>query len=144
LLDHNSPAFIGKVRLGSTAVSIVGAHPYPPSREQLSQRRNAQLRRLAELVNASGEPTVLVGDLNTTSWSPAFADFLDSTGLRDSRRGFGVQPSWPTLMPLAYIPIDHCLVSPEIVVKSRKIGRDVGSDHLPVIALLDIPETGDP
>jgi endonuclease/exonuclease/phosphatase family metal-dependent hydrolase len=37
------------------------------------------------------------------------------------------------------IPIDHMLVSCSIGVASRRIERDVGSDHLPVVVDLVIP-----
>jgi len=37
------------------------------------------------------------------------------------------------LVPLLGIPIDHCLVSPEIIVTKRSVGPSVGSDHYPVI-----------
>jgi endonuclease/exonuclease/phosphatase family metal-dependent hydrolase len=37
------------------------------------------------------------------------------------------------------IPIDHVVVSPEVRVTDRRVGPDVGSDHLPVEATLAIP-----
>jgi endonuclease/exonuclease/phosphatase (EEP) superfamily protein YafD len=53
--------------------------------------------------------------------------------LRDTRAGFGIQASWPTQIPPLGIPLDHCLVSPELVVLDRRLGPAVGSDHRPVI-----------
>jgi endonuclease/exonuclease/phosphatase (EEP) superfamily protein YafD len=31
------------------------------------------------------------------------------------------------------VPIDHCLVSPEITILDRRLGPAVGSDHYPLI-----------
>ena len=49
--------------------------------------------------------------------------------------------SWPAEYCPLGITIDHCLVSPDIEVKQRLVGPDVGSDHLPVIVdlLLETP-----
>jgi len=71
--------------------------------------------------------------MNGTPWSPFFKDFLLSSGLRDSREGFRLQPTWPTWFPPAWIPIDHALVSSSVVVHDRRVGPNVGSDHYPVI-----------
>ena len=49
------------------------------------------------------------------------------------------EPTWPTYNPLLWIPIDHCLVSPEIIVTDRQIGPDVGSDHYPIVVDLQLP-----
>ena len=38
-------------------------------------------------------------------------------------------------------PIDHCLVSSEIQVQNFKLGQAIGSDHLPIIAELLIPQS---
>ena len=59
-------------------------------------------------------------------------------GLRNARSGFGILPTWPTFMPVLYIPIDHCLVTKEIDIIKLRTGRNVGSDHLPLIADLAI------
>ena len=39
-----------------------------------------------------------------------------------------------------YVPIDHCLVSEDIAVISRKTGPRIGSDHLPLYIEVSIVE----
>ena len=80
-----------------------------------------------------------MGDYNATPWSRPFWRFVDRSGLCDSRAGFGVQASFPAMSAVLRIPIDHVLVSCSIGVRDRRIGRDVGSDHLPVIVDLVLP-----
>lgn len=41
---------------------------------------------------------------------------------------------------LISIPIDHCLISPEIKVSNIETGGNVNSDHLPLIIDLVIPK----
>ena len=75
---------------------------------------------------------MVLGDLNATAWCYAFRRFLRETGLKDSARGWGYQATWPTgFLPLR-IPIDHCLLSPDLKVLNRRIGPNVGSDHFPL------------
>jgi len=31
------------------------------------------------------------------------------------------------------IPLDNCLVSEEVAVAGRRVGPDIGSDHLPLV-----------
>jgi len=121
-----------RTRVAGRKWTLFVVHTASPSSAQRVASRNHQLSCLADLVKRESDPVMIMGDLNITSWSPVFSDLLSSTGLRDSRRGWGVQPSWPCGFPLFQIPIDHCLVSPEIAVLQRSLGADVGSDHLPV------------
>ena len=88
---------------------------------------------MADLIRRQDGPTMLMGDLNTTPWAPTFRDFLDSSGMRDSRGGFGLQVTWPTYLPPLLIPIDHALVSPDISVRHFEVGPSVGSDHYPLL-----------
>ena len=78
-------------------------------------------------------PVLLLGDMNLTPWSPAFADLLQQTGLRDGRLGFGLLPTWPARWGVLGIPIDHALISPAVTIHQMEIGRDVGSDHRPLV-----------
>ena len=65
--------------------------------------------------------------------SPFYKNIVKSGKLRNARSGFGILPTWPTFMPLVYIPIDHLLVSKEIGVLKVRTGRNIGSDRLPLI-----------
>ena len=70
-----------------------------------------------------------------TLWSPYYTRFEQETGMVNARKGFGLFPTWPTWMQMSLlmIPIDHCLVSSDLRVTNFRTGRNVGSDHLPVI-----------
>jgi endonuclease/exonuclease/phosphatase (EEP) superfamily protein YafD len=61
---------------------------------------------------------------------------MRQTGLKNSRRGFGILPTWPTFLPLLSIPIDHFLLSPEFAVLKTGQGPNIGSDHVPLITEL--------
>lgn len=142
-LSDGFPAVVARVNVAHNddhiPVTIFGTHPMRPMWGLGVTPRDEQLAALAERIRQCPGPKIVVGDLNTTSWSPAFVDFRERTELCDSRSGRGVQPSWPAFLPRPFrIPIDHCLVSPGIRIIDRRIGPKVGSDHLPVIAELAI------
>jgi endonuclease/exonuclease/phosphatase (EEP) superfamily protein YafD len=82
---------------------------------------------------------LVMGDLNATPWSRPFRRLLRRSALCDSRAGFGVQASFPAASTLLRLPIDHLLASCGVGVRARRIGRDVGSDHLPVIVDVVVP-----
>jgi len=120
-------------RLPKPRLTIVGTHTFPPFTPHMLVRRNQEFAEIAAFVRQQREPVVLVGDLNSSSWSPAFQEFLRDAGLRDTRLGRGVQPTWPAWLPMAQIPIDHALVSPGVRVHGRFVVGRVGSDHLPIV-----------
>jgi endonuclease/exonuclease/phosphatase (EEP) superfamily protein YafD len=93
---------------------------------------NAEIAALARRVAEVGGSRVVMGDMNSTDGSLLFGDFLRTSGLRDSRLGFGRQTSWPSDRPYR-IAIDHAFVSDDLAVVDRRLGHDVGSDHFPLI-----------
>ncbi|WP_422931493.1 endonuclease/exonuclease/phosphatase family protein [Singulisphaera sp. PoT] len=103
-------------------------HPSSP----FHRRGRPELSALAEKVRAEGGSQVVIGDMNSTEGSPRFADFLQITGLRDSRLGFGRQLSWPVGLPYQ-IAIDHAFLSADLAVVDRRLGPSIGSDHAPLI-----------
>ena len=113
--------------------TLIGTKLISPVSKARSDVRNRQLSALANIVKELNQPTVLLGDLNTTPWSPYFKDFIQMTGLQESRKGLGLYPSWPTWFLPLRIPIDHSLTSKETKVRSFSLGHDFGSDHFPVI-----------
>lgn len=131
--DAKAPSILANVRIGTTTIRVIATHPVPPAGASYSRLRNTQLDRIPDHVPNGGSPVLLLGDLNASPWSHHFKQLLMRTGLRDSSKGRGVQPTWPTHNPLLLIPIDHCLHSSDVMVLRKEIGPNVGSDHYPVI-----------
>ncbi len=126
------------VKFQGKIISLIVAHPTVPIKQQSFIDRNQQLAGIGEYAAQVKNPLIVVGDLNTTMWSPFYKNMVKTGNLRNARSGFGILPTWPTFMPLAYIPIDHFLVSKEIGVLKVHTGSNVGSDHLPLITDLVI------
>lgn len=133
LADSDVPTIFATLDFHSQPVHVVVTHPLPPVSRVYAASRNRHMEALGERVAALEGPVVVLGDLNATSWSPVFADFVRATNLQDSRRGFGIQPTWPAGAWHLRIAIDHVLVSPGLVVTQRRVGPTIGSDHLPII-----------
>jgi endonuclease/exonuclease/phosphatase (EEP) superfamily protein YafD len=142
----NQAYLLANVRLKSSLLTVLVAHPASP---MLPQRWQWQQALFADWVRQRphwGQHLLIAGDLNTAPWTPELQTLLRKTNLRDSQLGFGVQPSWPAilpgfkdgkllplwLLPLG-LPIDHILISPRLDVVSRHTAAFVGSDHLPVV-----------
>jgi endonuclease/exonuclease/phosphatase (EEP) superfamily protein YafD len=136
--ETDIPSLTANINWQGQMLELIATHPLPPIRSALFQSRNHQLVEVANYVRSLSHPTIVMGDLNASLWSPQYRQLVRSTGLQNSRRGFGVQPSWAVDIPGFRIPIDHCLVSPTIQVVNNRIGRDVGSDHYPVICELEL------
>ena len=134
-LDTSSHlSLLAKVDVEGTIVTLLSLHPPTPMRTTKFLNRNQQFARAASIMKATSGVRILVGDLNTTMWSPYFADLVRESGLRDARRGFGLSPSWPMPLPtFLQIPIDHCLVSDDVTVEGIRTGKRTGSDHRPLV-----------
>jgi endonuclease/exonuclease/phosphatase (EEP) superfamily protein YafD len=113
-------------------ISLITGHPSHPMSKVYFEERNQQLAKIADYVAKVKNP-LLIGDFNVTMWSPYYRRFVSKAGISNARAGFGILPTWPTFRPLLYIPIDHCFVRRNIKVLNIRTGRDVGSDHLPLI-----------
>lgn len=124
----------GTINVDGQDVLLIGSHPPAPQALKRWQSRNAELLRLSEDVRRESaiHPVVIAGDLNTTPWSFYFQRLIEA-GLHDSEQGVGPQPSWSRRMPLPMVPIDHALYTDGIAIRNRRLGPDIGSDHLPVI-----------
>lgn len=132
------PSFYFKINKNGKETHLIATHPLPPIGTDYFDYRNEQFTNLNEMVKTLNGRTVLIGDLNTTSFSPNFSRITDGTSLRDSRLGFGLQPSWNAQIPFISVTIDHILISKEIMVTNRMVGPDIGSDHFPVIIKIGI------
>ena len=139
--ESGPPAIVAVATVGNRAFTVIGAHPWPPISAAFAQGRNRQLAEVAHLARQIQTPLLVMGDLNTSPWSPYFARLLADSGLHDSRRGHGIQPSWPVGLPPLWTPIDHILFSSGIRILRRQTGTAMGSDHYPVIVEFQITDS---
>jgi endonuclease/exonuclease/phosphatase (EEP) superfamily protein YafD len=115
-------------------VDVLLIHPPPPTSAWGYGERESQMRRTAWLTSRADVPLVVMGDMNCTSSSATFARLLREGKLRDSRRGIGLQPSWPdTIVPFRQLAIDHVLVTGDLAVLGRHLAGALGSDHASVV-----------
>jgi endonuclease/exonuclease/phosphatase (EEP) superfamily protein YafD len=138
LSDYGNGVLETKLVIDQKEILFCGVHiPRHHLNKKFSVRQKMILR-VADKISTRSHPVIVAGDFNATPFSPIFKKFLKVSGLKDSRNGFGWQPTWPALLPFLWIPIDHILVSPDIKIHYRETGSYIGSDHFPVIAELSI------
>ena len=141
---ESSKNLVAQLQVSGQSLSLVAAHPLPPVHPAIFHSRNRLLDEVGQYVRSQSNPVLLSGDLITSMWSPYYRLLEYQTVLLNARDGFGIWPTWPVksshvrlpggpLTSLMQIPIDHCLVSPELAVTGLHTGMTTGSDHLPVI-----------
>lgn len=109
--------------------------------------RRQQFRAVRELVERSERPAVIMGDLNAPSFN--LRDYWTLTrGLRDAWAGQGlgllqrfVRGATNPVTPLPVRRIDYILVTPGIRTLAITRVRTDASDHLPVVADLELPKS---
>ena len=120
-------------------VPVLGTHPVPPATPAYAAERNRQLASIATWAASHAGKAVVLGDLNTTPWSPHFGRLLSEGRLVRAHPRWGVVPTWMADQPWVSLMLDHVLVSPEIEVVSVEVGPDVGSDHRSIRSDLRVP-----
>jgi endonuclease/exonuclease/phosphatase (EEP) superfamily protein YafD len=138
-LEVRVPAIVAEASIGGVRLAVALVHPVPPLDGALYDDQLRHFDAIAARVRGAAAPFLIMGDFNATPWSRAFARLRGDTGACDTRAGRGAQTSFPADGWLLRIPIDHILAACSIGVRDRRIGPDVGSDHLPVIADLIVP-----
>ncbi len=136
------PSIQADFKLDNTLVHLLTVHPPTPTEAPNFRDRNIQFAAITQHLLSLSAPKILIGDLNDTVWSTYHAQMLAQTQMLNARQGFGLLPGWPAALvfkPLM-IPIDQCLVSPEIAVVNIHTGKNIGSDHLPLVVELLIPK----
>lgn len=135
----NSPSVVGcmeaRFQVDGQPVHFVLVHSTSPKTHARRLERDGQILGLRDIIHGwRGRAHLIVaGDFNSTTHGYALNRMMRDSGLRDTRRGFGVQNSWPTWFWPLSICIDHCFVSDGVKVIDRRQGPGAGSDHLPVV-----------
>ncbi len=155
--NEGRPDLRAVIDLDGTTVVVIVAHPPPPEITWSGIQPRAgtahQMTSLIELIRATKEPLLLLGDLNITQMHDVYGE-LQASGLQDSFHvaGNGLGFTMPARMAklatvsdmlgeLAIWPaarIDYVWASPAWQPVSAWVGDDAGSDHLPVVATLSL------
>lgn len=135
----NLPSLVSTVRVGDSDLKIIGTHTPAPINKRTWNNRNSQLLGLSRYIAELDTEAILIGDYNTTHWSPMYKELERDGGLSQSRDGFGLQVSWPLAAPPFFrIPIDHALITENVAVHDRHLGISTGGDHRPLILDLSV------
>lgn len=106
-------------------------------------RRNAQIRRLLDIVAHEPNPYLVAGDFNTSAYSPIYGEMAQvmTDSFAEAGRGFG--HTWavsrvigaPEFVP-PLLRIDYIWHSSHWYAVAAETGPALNSDHLPVMATL--------
>ena len=123
---------------GTGPFVVVGLHltwPVPPRPHETQSRRTAE--RLAVFDSSS---LIVAGDFNATPWSFALRRQDARFAIPRLTRAMATWPAartqWGFTIPLAFLPIDHIYAGPAWRLVSLSRGPRLGSDHLPLVAVL--------
>lgn len=121
-------------RSAGTRYRLFATHPLPPMGKRNFELRNAHLDQLAARVHQANVretlPTIVVGDLNVTPWSPHFWQFLKAAGLDRASGRFTLTPTWYRFPAFPFgLVLDHVLVSEGLRAIEHSVGPEIGSDH---------------
>ena len=139
---HFLEAFVNSPQ-GPLRVMVV--HPPHPTTRFRFIEHQLLYQRMLDFYQSSQESTVLVGDFNSTHFSPQFQSFLKQSGLQNSQRAYlntGIISggTWPSFLPEPLrVDVDHILLSPELKAINSRVLPATQSDHLPVLAEFSMP-----
>lgn len=136
--DTGLPSIYIEFKVEEKVISLLATHPLPPTNSFYFPERNQQLDEITEFINAISNSKIVVGDLNVTMWSHYYKKLIDTTGLENTRKGFGIIPTWPTSLPALMMPIDHCLISEDLNTVNMSKSVNIGSDHYPLLINISI------
>lgn len=100
---------------------IYALHPPPPITDELAESRRSYLQHASDDIRQR-EKVLVVGDLNTTPYSPVFREFVARAAVKTGRKHF--RPTWQHLLNL-----DHALSRHAITVTPLNWRH---SDHRPL------------
>ncbi len=151
------PDLLVRLKIGELQLALIVAHPPPPhlfwNGIRFDLQTWQQIRTLAQLAGESA-PAILLGDFNLADWWGEYG-YLRGTGLQDAFATAGKKPgytlpvrigpwrrlkminrmlSWLPLVPV--LRVDYIWHTTELNSLEAWVGKDTGSDHLPVMARL--------
>lgn len=121
-------------------VSVYGLHIPPPYTPTGYDNRNQGFENLTAALKQDELPKVVLGDFNTTVYSPHWQQFQsDVSGeVQPLFNQEWPQCSWYGFGDAQCLRIDHILVSKNAAIQELLIGPETGSDHRSLSATLQM------
>ncbi|MCQ0990327.1 endonuclease/exonuclease/phosphatase family protein [Jiella marina] len=133
LVMEDVPSFIARVTLRpGRDFRLYCVHPEPPVPYADSAGRDAELVKVARLVDADELPAIVCGDLNDVAWSHTTRLFQRVSRLLDPRVGRGFYNTFDARYPLLRWPLDHLFHNARFDYIEMKRLPHIGSDHFPI------------
>lgn len=108
------------------------------------RRRNAQIRRLLEILESETRPFLLVGDFNMSDASLIYDEIAARLGDAWRSAGSGAGRTWPVAEVIGWpqviqplLRIDYVWHSEGLRAVEAMVGAAIGSDHLPLKVVLE-------
>lgn len=135
---YSFPSIKAKIKINNENYTFISTHPPNPSKPLFYYTRNKILENMADDINK--ENVIIAGDFNTSMFSYGYKEFIKSGNLINTREGFSIGNTWSTkpFMFLFQVPIDHIFVSKNIKFNYFKVIDSIGSDHNPIVSVLNI------
>lgn len=130
---HKPPLSIeaAVVRTPLGPVTFAGVHLTRPWPYQIQWEQIRQAQGLIDWAQATPGPIIAAGDFNSVSSARIGRQIRSQSKLIPAP---GWPGTWPSALPaFAGITIDQVYRTPDLAVVERRLGRDSGSDHRPVI-----------
>jgi len=107
-------------------------------------RRNAQARRLLEIIRDESKPYLVAGDFNMSDSSLIYDEIAAQINDAWREAGTGAGRTWPVAEVIGlprivhpFLRIDYIWHSDELRTVAASMGGPIGSDHLPVKAVFE-------
>jgi endonuclease/exonuclease/phosphatase (EEP) superfamily protein YafD len=146
MVEKDIPSIHTGVKLkNGKKIRLIALHPTPPvpNENPRSTERDKELLLAADLVKASVDPVIVIGDLNDVAWSYTTELFLKMSELLDPRRGRGFFNTFHAKNILMRFPLDHAFISTDFKLKSMRRMNNFNSDHFPIYINLQYEPNAD-
>lgn len=112
---------------------LISVHTEPALNDYSLRRLEGQLETVSAQIARMDMPLLVMGDFNSVSWSKEIQQFMDSTGLLESRSGFMDRQGsfWG-------VPVDHIFHSPRLGCADFDNFSDRSGRHLGIMASFQI------
>ncbi len=136
--DQHFPSVISQFKTEGKYFELINTHVDPPGGNKSGTIREKHFDSMTKYINqANSKNLLVVGDFNTTKYSPLFKDFKINSNLILVPSGQMNDKTWPTILGIFGIRIDHFFYKGNLQVQRGKRCQGFGSDHASFIYRID-------